>query len=338
MPLAKTWFTEANRTMDDVTTGLKSNASVLFALQALLKGGVQGTAGTSGHFPSSGFWTVDSSSNSTLAGSGDKFSAGFVAAEWVRANAGSAHTWYVLKSPVSSGITDGPWYLMISWGTTVDANLVIGFGKVQPTGGTTTADPTASGQSIFVSTAFLFTQASNGKCHLVADAKGNFHFLQSFNGSGRFSTYFSVQELTETRSSGDAARVACIADSLNSGNGVPRLGCATLNSGQGWRGNANDGTTALTSTTGKLGGLSWNNSSDETVRLVVSAIDSKTDAVPCAYCYDTTAAHQALRGRLGDVWALGAQVAPGSGTPAAATPDRIAAGTALIPFGVTPGL
>lgn len=337
MGLSKTWYTSANRAMDDVSSALRSNASILFALKGFLTGALTGTGGTGGQPPSSAFWTVDSSSKSTAAGAGDQFSASFVAAEWVRAAAGVAHSWYVLKSPVSAGITDGPWYMLISWGTSSDNAYRLAISKTQPTGGTTTADPTVTAYGDFgTAVTGLPGSATNGKCHIVMDAKGNFHFLQSFNGGGRFVTWMTVQELVEARSSGDAARVVAVIDMLNSTTGVPRPSGFV---GTGWRGFSNDGTTAVDSTHGKMAILQWTGgNSDTSVRASLNAIDSKADAIPMLYVYDTTAAHTSLRGRVPDVWFMGAQVAVGSGTPTAASPDRVMAGEVLIPFSVSPSL
>lgn len=338
MALSKTYYTSANLAFADVTTALRQTASHLFALKGLLTQVLTGTAGTGGQPPSSAAWTVDSSSDGTTASSGDNLGgATFTAAKWVRAAAASAHTWFVLKSPVSSGILDGPYYLMVSMGTTSDTNLIFGLSKVQPTGGTATADPTASGQSLYTAAAVMPGSTAAGRGSLVTDAKGNFHYVAALGSTGRFHFYCGVSELVETRSTGDSARAVLVVDFLNSGVGVPRFGDG-VSAGQGWRGLAQDGVTAVTSSTGKIMGLVWNANTDSLTRTGTNSIDSKTDAIPVGYMYDTTVGHSGLRGRIPDVWGIGAQVTPGSGSPTAATPDRICAGSSLIPFSVVPSL
>lgn len=337
MALSKTWYTSANLAWADTTTALRANASILFALKGLLTQALTGTAGTGGQPPASAAWTVDSSSDGTTASAGDNLGGGvFTAGKWVRAPAASAHSWFVLKSPVSSGILDGPWYLMISFGTNSDSNIIIGISKTQPTGGTTTADPTsATAQSFFTSAAFLPSVAAAGKSHIVMDAKGSFRYHYSLNGSNRFVGYGSFEELVETKAN-DTARVCLIWDMLNSGTGAPRF--ATTNLGQGYRGYANDGVTALTSSSGRILSLQWNGNSDASTRTTVNATDSKADGLPVAYLYDATASHLGMRGRIPDVWYMGATVAVGAGSPTGAAPDRVMAGDILTPFSVTPSL
>lgn len=333
--LQKTWYTTANRAMDDVSTALNSNRSVLFGLKGLLTGAIAGTAGTGGQPPN--FWTVDSSSDGVTASSGDNLGgATFTAAKWVRAAAGSAHSWFVLKSPTSGSMLDGPWYLMVSFGTAVDTNVIFGLSKTAPTGGTITADPTATVQSLYLAAVYLAGTAAAGRCHLVMTASGSFHFLQSFNGTTRFNFWLAVQELVEARSSGDNARVIMLADAQQTGIGTPRTD-GVVGPNAGWRGLTYDSTTAVLASTGYLGGLIWLGSSiDSNARGAPNAIDSKVDALIWGYVLDKTPSHVALRGRVPDMWQTGSSVVPGSGTPTAAAPDRIQAGSALIPFSVTP--
>lgn len=337
MSLSKTWYTSANLAWADTSTILRANASILFALKGLLTQVLTGTAGTGGQPPASAAWTVDSSSDGTTAGAGDNLGGGtFTAAKWVRAAAGVAHTWFVLKSPASAGILDGPWYMMVSFGTGSDSNIIVGISKNAPTGGTTTADPTSSpAQSLFTTFAALPGVAAAGKSHIVMDAKGSFRYHYSLNGSNRFCGFWNLEELVETKAN-DSARIVFIIDMLNSGTGAPRFG--TTNLGGGYRGYANDGVTPLTSSTGRVMNIQWNGNTDASTRTTVNATDSKADGLPVAYLYDVTAAHLGMRGRVPDVWYMGGQVAVGAGSPSGAAPDRVLAGDILTPFSVTPSL
>lgn len=60
---------------------------------------------------------------------------------WVRANAGSNHTWVCLRSPIING---SRWYMIIDFNTAQDYQVNWYWSKAAPTGGTATARPTAT--------------------------------------------------------------------------------------------------------------------------------------------------------------------------------------------------
>jgi hypothetical protein len=313
MSLSKTWYTSANLAAADITTALRASASGYFALKNLLTGGLAGTAGTGGQ--PTNFWTVHSSSDGVTASNADNLGGNtFTAAKWVRAAAGVAHSWFVLQSPASGGLTTGPYYLMLSMGTAADANCIIAISRAAPSGGTTTADPTSSPvQSIAPAAQYFSNTTAASKYHLVMDAKGNFHFLGSVNGGNRFVSYVGVHELTEVPT-GDLAPVVLYLDFLTSGTGVPRF--CTTNVSSGIRGMCNDGTTAASSSTAlRMANLTWSGNTDSATRTAVNNTDSKVDGIPMAHVYDTTASHATYRGRVPDVWYMGATVAVGCRQP-----------------------
>lgn len=333
MPLSKVWYTSANRTLDDTTTANRYASSQLFALKELLRGGVSGTNGPEGARPASSNWTVDSSSDGVTAGAGDNLGgATYTPAKWVRAAAGVAHSWFVLRSP--TGMQDQPWYVLVSWGTASDQNVIFAISKNAFTGGSITADPTSTGQSTYTTFAWMENVAAAGKAHLVIDASGSFWFLVSKNGSGLFSNHLTVMNLTETRTSGDTARVIMIADFSSTGRGVPRWPSSAIT----WRGLVNDSTAAIGAGLGRTTQASLSGSTMSVIVTQTNNIDAKTDMLPIAYMHDGTASHQGYRGRIPDCWYVGAANSVGSGDPTDAAPTRAICGEVAIPFSVAPSI
>jgi hypothetical protein len=302
-----------------------------------LTGAATGSSGASGAPPSSSYWTVHSSHACGVgAGAGNNFSSTFTASEWLRAGAGSTHAWFVLQSPASPGITDGPYYLLVSLGTASDQNAIVAIAKGAFSGGTTTADPTASNQSTYTTTQVHPNTTTAGKTHFVTDAAGNFFFFASKNGSGYMHTMLLGQTLTEARSSGDSGRFVIGLTYTDSARGTP-----PTNSTVPLRGWQYDGTTAMDAST-NLNNVIYlaSNSSSALVSVItqLNAIDSKVDGIPAAYVVSIRATYQAIRGRLPDVWFCGAGPAVGAGDPSGAAPSRIVLGGMIFPMEVAPGL
>lgn len=330
MALSKVWYTSANRAQDDVSTTARVASSILFALKGFLMGHLTGTAGPDGQPPASSNWTLTSSSDGVTASAADNLGAGtYTAGKWVRAPAGVAHSWYVLKSPTT--MLDQPWFLLVDWGTASDQTVNLAISKNAFTGGTTTARPTATNESIFTAQTFAEATAAAGKCHFASDANGSFWFAASRNGTGMAQFALSVQELVDARSSGDVARVIALAHQATSGVGAPELSTGTPT----WRGHISDGTTAINSSTGRflactIGGVSWSGQITAT-----NPMDSKVDELPMAYIFDLTTSHVGLRGRLPDVWYCGNPVANGSVEPSVGNVERVKLGACVLPFSVS---
>ncbi len=123
-------------------TALEETRYACWALCSMLVGGLGGLTGT-------GLWTIYTTSDGTPGGTGVTgdgvdhlhLLGAFTAGDWLRAAAGVAHSWAVLKSPVMNGQT---FYLLLSLGTASDAQVVTMLSKVAFAGGTNIADPTAS--------------------------------------------------------------------------------------------------------------------------------------------------------------------------------------------------
>lgn len=336
MSLSKTWYTSANLALSDTSTASKMAHSALWGLGAMLTGNQSGTNGPEGARPSSVYWTLVGSSNSSTAGidSTDRlhFAGSFTDGDWVRNTAGSAHTWFVLQSP--SGLLDGPWYLCVDYiGPTNDQTCSIIVAKNVFSGGSTTARPTSTSESVVTSFQFITTTQAAGKIHLNTDANGGFRFMISRNGTGYFSTYIAVEPLVEYHST-DPSRTFLFTSFLDSGTGALSIAQNIT-----VRGICNDNSTALTTSNCGLGeimfrpgGLSF------TSYTTTNALDSTVDALPCNYVYDNTTSHKGVRGRCPDMWDVGAQVAVGSTFPGSGNPERVLVGSRMIGMSVAPSL
>lgn len=331
MTLVKTWYTTANRVFDDTSTATRTASSCLFALKAFMKGEITGTNGTGGAPPSSSYWTCSGSSDSATAGldGTDRLGATYNAAKWVRAAAGVAHTWIVLKSPTT--MQDQPWYVCIDWGTATDQTFNISVSHNAFTGGSTTAKPTATTESSYAGATFYESTTTASKAHFVTDADGNFWFFASRNGSNLVQTVVTFQNLTDTRSSGDAGRCILFQAFLATGIGAPDMSGTDYSA----RGVAIDGTTAAAATILLLLKPVFTGSSFTSVAATVNANDSKVDALPFGYIYDITTGKKGMRGRIPDLWYIATQVAIGANDPNAAGVTRTRIGTILIPCSVS---
>lgn len=336
MSLSKTWYTSANLALADSTTANRCAHSSIWGFGAMLLGYQSGTNGPEGARPGSCYWTLVGSSDAVTAGmdSTDRlsFSGAFTDADWVRAAAGVAHTWFVLQSP--AGLLDGPWYLCFDYiGPSNDQTCTLVFSKQVFSGGSTTARPTSTGEGTITSFQFCSTTQAAGKIHLVTDADGGFRWLRSRNGTGYFDCFIGVESLVEYHTT-DPSRTFLLTHFLDSGSGV-----LIQQSSPQMRGMANDGTTALTTNICGIGEMQFRpagvllNSYNTT-----NAADGTVDALPCVYVYDNTTSHKGIRGRYPDMWDVGVQVAVGSTFPATGNPERVLVGGKMIAMSVAPSL
>ena len=336
MALSKTWYTSNNLAIADSTTANRCAHSSIWGLGAMLLGYQSGTDGPEGARPSGAYWTLVGSSDSATAGidSTDRlsFSGAFSDADWVRAAAASPHTWFVLRSP--AGLLDGPWYLCFDYiGPTNDQTASFIISKNVFSGGSTSARPTSTGESVASSQVFSSASSGAAKIHLQTDANGGFRFQRSRNGTGYFDFFLSVEPLVEYHT-GDASRTFLSCHYLDSGRGA-----WTMQASPQMRGMCSDGTTAITSTnvafaelTFRPGGLLM------TSYTTTNALDSTVDALPCVYVYDNTTGLRGIRGRFPDMWIVGNQVVVGSTFPGSGNPERMLVGNYMSVGSVAPSL
>jgi hypothetical protein len=335
MTLSKTWYTSANLALADTSTVAKAAHSSIWAFAAMLLGYQSGTDGPEGARPGSVAWTLEGSSNSSTAGidTTDRlhFSGSFTDGDWVRNTAGSAHTWFVLKSP--SGLLDGPWYLCFDYiGPSNDYTATFVISKNVFSGGSTTARPTSSNESVLTGQVFCSATAGAGKAHLNIDANGGFRWLRSRNGQGYFDFIISVEPVVEYHS-GDAARTFMYTHSADSGRGAFASGNAI-----NVRGLCSNGTTVMSTSITGICETRVGQSYDLTQYTTTNAIDSTVDALPNVYIYDNTTSYKGIRGRFPDIWDVGSQVAVGSTFPSTGNPERVLVGGKMIAMSVAPSL
>lgn len=334
MTLSKTWYTTANRAYDDVSTATRVASSALFALYGTLAGYTSGTDGPEGARPSSVYWTLVGSSDASTAGidSTQRIGTTYNAAKWTRVAAGGTpHTWFVLQSP--SGLLDGPWYLCVDWIGSSDQVATFVISKNVFSGGSTSARPTSTNESVLTAQTFVESTVAAGKSYFVTDANGGFRFLLSRNSVGFFEFYLAIESLVEARTSGDAGRTMmfCQQTPSSRGAGQQELALAV-------RGLAQDGTTVLASTTAAMTQMGFPAGGFASIYTTTNAIDAQVDGLPCGWIYDNTASHKGIRGRVPDWWAVASQVAVGSTVPATGNPERIVLGSVMIPGSVAPSL
>lgn len=336
MPTSKQWYTSANLAIADSSTASRCAHSSIWGFGAMLLGNLSGTNGPEGARPSSCYWTLEGSSNSITAGidTTDRlhFAGAFTDADWIRANAGTAHTWFVIKSP--SAVLDGPWYFCFDYiGPTNDQTCTIAFSKNVFSGGSTTARPTSTNESVLTSFQFCSTTAGAGKIHLNIDANGSFRWLRSRNGTGYFDTYISVESLVEYHTV-DPCRTFCSLQFLDSGRGVMGIS-PTVNI----RGMSLNGTSATGNNEVLIVDL-WFYPASITMGAytTTNVLDATVDALPCVYVYENTAGRKGMRGRFPDMWESGAQVATGSTFPSVGNIERVLLGSKMIAMSVAPSL
>jgi hypothetical protein len=370
MSLSRTWYTDANYVASDVTTAAKLSHSILFALKAFLMGQITGTNGPDGAPPSGARWTCTKScafvsGAQTVSLVADLFSSTFVDTEWVRATAGTNHSWFVLTSPAALG----PVYMLVDMSTSADTTVTVRFSYTDfSTGGTITAAPTSANSWVYgpdattSSVSVNFNDGSTGahKIHRSMDANGNFWFLTSKNGAGFFYWLVGFQQLVETRT-GETKSGFSFLNYNAGGRGAGSISTSAnamgyFNSGNGRTSNNNSlvvGGRTYDNTTNFVGGIltvaySINNNGGtnttsplgETTQGFVNqtnSADSKWDFFPI-WIYTNIAGNSGTRGRIPDVSACTSGPAVGAGAPSAASQDRVVAGNIVIPFSVAPSL
>jgi hypothetical protein len=244
----KAWQLDHNRAPSDGASVLALSRSFAWFLKAFLKG-EQGGA-------TLGLWTCAGSSDGVAAGMDavDRWGAPYNGAKLVRAAAGVAHSWIVLRSPVITTAAGAmTFYCTIDFSGAADStpiNLV--FSKAAPTGGSITARPTATDEWTHAANTPSTNDNTAGamRFHGWLSADGAcFMFGAGKNGSGQVNTGILFHVLNEARAT-DLYPVATWANYLTTAPGV--FGSANTaglfgNAG-GWRMRFADGSGVSTDT------------------------------------------------------------------------------------------
>lgn len=113
---------------------------------------------------------------------------------------GGAHSWFVLKSPIAIG----PYYIILDYNTGSASQLNIWMSKAAPTGGTTSARPTATDEMQILNSSIVsqFTQntTTGNYMHGILSTDGYFNcFISRGNGAGYVESAWIWQILGDTK-------------------------------------------------------------------------------------------------------------------------------------------
>jgi len=177
--LEKAWHASLNVTRFP-TSAIDLTRNQLWTIKAFLKGETGGAT--------QGLWAcLGSSDGVTAALDGtDRWGAAYNGAKILRAPAGTAHSWLVLKSPLVAG---SYWYLIIDFASSSDANARFIFSKAAPTGGTTLNRPTATDEftnfkAVATGTPLNASSTLQHRYHMALSDEGDFWFASGQAGSG----------------------------------------------------------------------------------------------------------------------------------------------------------
>lgn len=341
MALTKTYYTDSNVAFADTSTTVLLYKSWLFMLKSLLIGNQTGTNGTSGAAPGGALWTVESSCDSSTANlvGTDLWTSTYNAAKIVRAAAGTAHSWIVLKSPVALG----PYYMCIDYASAADTTFTLTFSKAAfSTGGTTLNRPTSTGE--WGNTALVLGDATTGTTYRACctrDANGGFYLYTARNAAGFFNSFFCMAPMTETRT-GEAHNILAGTFMTIGTRGVLQGTAAavtnwvTATGGFSSRSPSNNFSPDSNASSGLMVPPTSNTAYWNSV--VSNQADSLTDAFPAYYYFSgNSVGVTAVRGKLPDVFAINSQRSVGNTEPSTGDPEQVVIGNFLIPCGgVTP--
>ncbi len=176
-----------------------------------------------------GKWTIEKSSNGVVQNSSDNLhiAGAYTLGDWVQNTPGNAHSWVVLKSPVSMG----PFYLCFddSESVTYAFGVFMSKSPFTLTAGSLTARPTASNECGAVTTPVVrnLTISGQGRKRAALCTDGNFFMLEQTDGQGRFSSSFIGATLAETRTN-EAHNFWWMNESTNNIPGIPTGNPAAL--------------------------------------------------------------------------------------------------------------
>lgn len=327
MALSKTYYTRMNVPVADFSTSTNLMKSIVWALKAFMKGEIStGTVGSEGDAPSSSYWTVEASSDSVsanLAGS-DLWTSTFNASKIVRAAAGVAHSWIVLKSPAALG----PFYVCIDIAGAADTTAMSIFASKTAfsTGGTITARPTSATEWTVMPNGSTFFEAVNQaySVHYICDANGAFTFHTSKNSAGIFSGLVAMLPLIGTKPS-EAHNLFGAWHHFTSSRGAP------TGTGIAWNGRTYNNGAVMSGgmQASTFGGQAFAGS------IGANAADgSKWDVLP-VILGNVNASAAGIRGQVPDVGIVGTP-AVGASDPSTSAQERFVAGDFLFPGSVVP--
>lgn len=338
MSIGRLWYGEGNCALDDVSDSAHVAKSILFAIKALVVGTKTGTNGINGAVPAGAKYlhdqSCDSASVSTTVGpGGDLWTGTFDATKIVRNNAG-VHSWWVGKCPTGISAIGVPFYFGMDYNGGGDGIFTMFWSKTRPTGGTTSARPTAADEWVLSGSSSLsdLTAAAH-RCHWITDANGGSFILFSRNGkvhtavipimpfegpesSDVFPVCGMIISSTTTRGAFDASQEWISPSGKDSNFGIHmRSPSGSVVAGNG-EGNG----------IAPFGPTGWH------ARTTVNEGSGKLDRVNCLVnFYNSSPPTGAVRGAMPDWKQVNSAKAIGSFDPISGTAERVIVGNAAVP-------
>lgn len=324
MALSRPWYSRGNVPASDTSTTALVAKSILWALkEALLDTLTGGTLGAEGALPGGGAWAVEGSSDSVAAGMDavDRWGT-WNATKIVRASAGVAHSWIVLKSPNAIG----PRYLCIDYASASDQNAAFVFSNNAFTGGSITARPTATKEWVALSGQFAEASANVHRIHKAMDANGNFFFHVNRHSTAIFNFTLWGVSVSDTLV-GELCPFFSVAHYSTGGIGAGQIASLTC------LGRVSDDTANTAG--GGLGHVSWGGTAHSSIQSNV--LGGGFDTMPVHVGTTAPTGKNGVRGLVPDVVAIGA-ASVGASEPTTGAQERMVVGNILVPSSVAPAL
>lgn len=333
--LSRTWYTDVDAVLPDTTTDDLYCQSTLWAIKAAMVGEILDE-----NQPVGARWTVVGSSDGATAGMDevDRWGDTFDASKIVMGTGGSARSWIVLKSPDAIG----PIYIIISYQVASNYTYGLWVTKDLPTGGSTTARPTATAETTWSSTGTWHTAVPTApgatyRVHRVCDADGHFLLFFGKQTTNRFYFAFGCWPLTDT-AAGDEnpwVFISCFTDSVGSGPLSTNAGnFRTYGTDSAMKSRLHDDSQGL-----PMAPLTLNpyvsSGQDLTSELTQDFVDGKYREFDVPVCCNTTS-FKTMKGRLVD-WKVSSTLIPQCSVFEAGGPiTHIFVGNSFVPFSDTP--
>lgn len=343
MSLSQLYYCEANIVADDTTLAKRVTTSWLHAIAACAMQLKTGTRGTSGAAPAGAAWSMYYSCDGTTAGTANDgvnrimTANAYDQAKWVRAPAASAHSWYVLKSgsSICAALASTPFYLIVDYGTAADNTFNLYLSKAAPTGGTTTARPTATDEVGLTNAVMADVTVATHRLCFTTDAVGNFSLTYAKASAGLEHTLFGVTQLVAPGlQAGDVFPMAIYFESLTGtrggGSGSTMTGSAGFSGVAGLVSRSPSNNVAPSSNTGN--GLIVPINTGWLTATTTHQANSKTDTLDCKVMFVGTAT-TAIKGTIPDWYISNSANNPGTCEPTAGAIEHTNVGYLWLPNG-----
>lgn len=325
------WYTQMNAAFPDVSSSLHVSQSWVWLMSQMLLGQSVGTAGVEGATPSP--WTVEHCSDGATVSTSYLWGASFDATKLVRAGAGTAHSWLVLKSPVAMG----PLYMLIDFKTS-DTTVALTFSLSAFSTGTIQTAPTASNSWTNNYNSSSSNPLDTGgtaaqKLHMAMRGDGCWYMLASKNGTGGFHTLAYCVKYADSHV-GDPSPYGTFYNSKGDWSiGAPST--FTVGDYGVYGRDFTNANSVFYESVGHPRGVTFVFGTDANAGS--AGIDSALDGVP-AYVGMINVPYSGLRGRMPDMFYLAQKITAGALVPVATPHLFVVALSTLLPFSVAPSL